>query len=99
MTKDLIKHLNTINMKINIDSLFPVFLFGLLTLVSSCGSSVETERKIQAIDTNNTLKLATYNYNGPSTYTYEGCEYIVVVNGSATWGSHKGNCKNPIHKK
>ena len=41
MTKDLIKHLNTINMKIN----------------------------------------------------------IVVVNGSATWGSHKGNCKNLIHKK
>jgi len=32
-------------------------------------------------------------------YTLEGCEYIVVSpgNGHFTWGSHKGNCKNPIH--
>jgi hypothetical protein len=28
---------------------------------------------------------------------YEGCEYIVIDNGNATWGSHKGNCNNPIH--
>ena len=32
-------------------------------------------------------------------YTYESCEYIVVELGSSKWGSHKGNCKNPIHKK
>ena len=31
------------------------------------------------------------------TYTLEGCEYIVANYGSSTWGSHKGNCKNPIH--
>ena len=30
-------------------------------------------------------------------YTLEGCEYIVVGNGNGRWGSHKGNCKNPIH--
>lgn len=31
-------------------------------------------------------------------YTLEGCEYIVVGVGNNRWGSHKGNCKNPIHK-
>lgn len=30
-------------------------------------------------------------------YTLEGCEYIVVGYGNTRWGSHKGNCKNPIH--
>ena len=31
-------------------------------------------------------------------YTYEGCEYIKVGYGKSIWGSHKGNCENPIHK-
>jgi hypothetical protein len=31
-------------------------------------------------------------------YTLEGCEYIVVGVGNSKWGSHKGNCKNPIHQ-
>ena len=31
------------------------------------------------------------------TYTLEGCEYIVVGNGNL--GTHKGNCKNPIHNR
>ena len=30
-------------------------------------------------------------------YTFQGCEYIVVDQGAGRWGSHKGNCKNPIH--
>lgn len=38
-----------------------------------------------------------YNLNVDG-YTYEGCEYIVVGPAGKTWGSHKGNCKNPIHK-
>lgn len=32
-------------------------------------------------------------------YTLEGCEYIVADSGYGKWGSHKGNCKNPIHKE
>ena len=32
-------------------------------------------------------------------YSYEGCEYIVVGYGDSKWGTHKGNCKNPIHNK
>jgi hypothetical protein len=31
-------------------------------------------------------------------YTLEGCEYVVIGVGNTRWGSHKGNCKNPIHK-
>ena len=31
-------------------------------------------------------------------YTYEGCEYIKIGYGKSIWGSHKGNCQNPIHK-
>jgi hypothetical protein len=29
---------------------------------------------------------------------YDSCEYVVVGHGTRAWGSHKGNCKNPIHK-
>ena len=29
--------------------------------------------------------------------TLDGCEYIIVGDGSGKWGSHKGNCKNQIH--
>ena len=32
-------------------------------------------------------------------YTYQGCEYMAVGPKNRRWGSHKGNCKNPIHKK
>lgn len=32
-----------------------------------------------------------------SIYIIDSCEYIVFHNGNATWGSHKGNCKNSIH--
>ena len=32
-------------------------------------------------------------------FTYGGCEYIRVGYGQSAWGSHKGNCTNPIHKK
>ena len=31
-------------------------------------------------------------------FTYGGCTYIKVGYGQSTWGSHKGNCTNPIHK-
>lgn len=31
-------------------------------------------------------------------YTLEGCEYVVSGWGNSRWGSHKGNCKNPIHQ-
>jgi hypothetical protein len=34
-----------------------------------------------------------------SIYVIDSCEYIIVHNGNATWGSHKGNCSNPVHNR
>lgn len=48
------------------------------------------------MELDNTSKYYDQNYN---VYTLEGCEYIVVGVGNSKWGSHKGNCKNPIHAK
>ena len=39
------------------------------------------------------------SYNNYEEYSLEGCQYIVVGSGTDRWGSHKGNCSNPIHKK
>jgi hypothetical protein len=36
-------------------------------------------------------------YKNVTEFTYGGCEYIRVGFGQSTWGSHKGNCTNPIH--
>jgi hypothetical protein len=38
-------------------------------------------------------------YTNVTEYTYGGCEYIKVGYLQNAWGSHKGNCSNPIHKK
>ena len=38
-------------------------------------------------------------YKNVTEFTYGGCEYIKVGYGQSAWGSHKGNCINPIHKK
>ena len=32
-------------------------------------------------------------------YTYDGCEYVKFNSTDYSWGGHKGNCSNPIHKK
>jgi hypothetical protein len=47
------------------------------------------------MELDNTSQYYDQNYK---VYTLEGCEYIVVGVGKTQWGSHKGNCKNPIHK-
>lgn len=46
------------------------------------------------MELDNTSKYYDQNYN---IYTLEGCEYIVVGYGQSRWGTHKGNCKNPVH--
>ena len=42
--------------------------------------------------------LSEYYNEHYDVYALDGCEYIVVGVGNNRWGSHKGNCKNPIHK-
>ena len=36
--------------------------------------------------------------NKATTIIIDSCEYVFVPFNNASWGSHKGNCKNPIHK-
>ena len=49
-----------------------------------------------------TLSLASCNANKPpldiEVVEWDGCQYVVSFIGShSNWGTHKGNCKNPIH--
>ena len=48
---------------------------------------------------NDVKELDSTGYNGVEVVSYDSCEYIVTGYGNARWGSHKGNCKNPIHYK
>ncbi len=66
----------------------------LLTLVSCDEQKSET-----VVEPPKELSKTTENYyQRVSEFTYEGCEYIRVGFGKSIWGSHKGNCTNPIHK-
>jgi hypothetical protein len=67
----------------------------LLTLVSCKEQESET-----VVEPPKELSKTTDNYyQRVVEYTYEGCEYIKVGYSKSIWGAHKGNCKNPIHKK
>jgi len=62
----------------------------IMTLMVSCSS----RHKQKEIHTYNIDSLENSDY---SIYIIDSCEYIIFYNGSSTWGSHKGNCKNPKH--
>ena len=62
----------------------------LMTLMVGC-SSREKQKEVNVYDIDS-LKHLDY-----SIYIIDSCEYIVYYSGSSSWGSHKGNCKNPIH--
>ena len=70
-----------------------VALVGLLAVIG-CADSSKQKPNPHKMELDNTSKYLDQNYK---VYTLEGCEYIVVGNGNGRWGSHKGNCKNPIH--
>ena len=61
----------------------------------SCDEQPKVKEKPQKPEV---LSKETENYYQRVTeYTYEGCDYIKVGFGKSVWGTHKGNCKNPIH--
>lgn len=65
-----------------------------MTLLS-CEAKPEEKKNLGA----NELSKETENYyQRVIEYKYEGCEYIKVGFGKSIWGSHKGNCSNPIHR-
>ena len=62
--------------------------------VIGCADNRDRTQNPHKMELDNSSKYYDENYK---IYTLEGCEYIVVGYGNAQWGSHKGNCKNPIH--
>lgn len=73
------------------------FAWSLGFIVVSCNPETRgpkaPESKRMELDTNSRYYDQQYKV-----YTLEGCEYLVVGSGDLRWGSHKGNCKNPIHQ-
>ena len=72
----------------------------ILLLLNACQSEQDRQKSIKdsqstELDSNST------HYNKQFTiYTLDSCQYVVVSPGTNyTWGSHKGDCTNPIHNK
>jgi len=72
-----------------------LFIFFLTLGFSACnedrGPKAPSSKRLEL---DSTSRYSDQNYK---VYTLEGCEYVVVGYGKDRWGSHKGNCKNPIH--
>ena len=80
------------------NKIFNIFSLSLVLIVlGSCEVDTKKTKPINPhrMELDNTSQYYDQNYK---VYTLEGCEYIVVGVGKTQWGSHKGNCKNPIHK-
>lgn len=85
---------------VNVGSLFAMIIGFLLGMILITLVSCEEQKSTTVVEPPKELSKTTDNYyRRVSEFTYEGCEYIKVGYGNSIWGSHKGNCKNPIHKK
>ena len=72
-------------------SIVVIILLCIMSLMVGCtGREKQKEISVYDVDTLDT------EY---SIYIIDSCEYIIFYGGSSTWGSHKGNCNNPIHYK
>ena len=83
-------------MKKNILFLMLATIISICFVVPSCvndGPKAPKSKQME-LDTNSQYYDQQYRV-----YTLEGCEYIVCGQGTTRWGSHKGNCKNPIHNE
>ena len=71
----------------------------ILILLNACQSEQERQQSIK--DTQSTvLDSTSTDYRKQFTiYTLDSCQYVVVGMGNSRWGSHKGDCTNPIHKQ
>lgn len=69
-----------------------------LTVVALALTSCEgNNNSLKSKDTDATYGLYETNIEQ---ITFEGCQYIGKFGGYNTdWGTHKGNCNNPIHSK
>lgn len=76
-----------------------MILFGslMLLLMTSCDDNKDQKApQSKRMELDSTSRYSDQNYK---VYTLEGCEYVSIGYGKERWGSHKGNCKNKIHKE
>jgi hypothetical protein len=74
-----------------------IFVILLLLLMTSCDENKDQKApQSKRMELDSTSQYYDQNYK---VYILEGCEYIVSGVGNNRWGSHKGNCKNLIHKQ
>lgn len=71
----------------------------ILLLLNACQSEKERTQSIKDSQSTVLDSTSTYSNRNFIIYTLDNCQYIVVGNGSHQWGSHKGDCTNPIHNK
>ena len=67
-------------------------------LLLSCQSEEERQERIKANQSKMLDSTSTDNYKQFKIYTLDSCQYVVVGYGDYRWGSHKGDCTNPIHQ-
>jgi hypothetical protein len=70
----------------------------LALIISSCNQMNANMKKPKEPPVGELTKGPNF-YNSYREYSLEGCQYIVVGFGNQRWGTHKGNCSNPIHNK
>jgi uncharacterized membrane protein len=69
-----------------------IFSLCIMTLMVGCSE----RQKQKEVGVYNVDTLSHTNY---SIYIIDSCEYVIFYGGSSTWGSHKGNCSNPMHNR
>jgi hypothetical protein len=67
-------------------------------LLLSCQTEEERQERIKANQSTVLDSTSTYYYKQFKIYTLDSCQYVVVGIGNSRWGSHKGDCTNPIHQ-
>jgi len=72
-----------------------LFLLCSSLITSACNNGAVKTPSSHRMELDSTSEYHDQNYK---IYTLEGCEYVVIGYGNSRWGSHKGNCKNPIHQ-
>jgi uncharacterized protein YcfL len=70
------------------------YILLLLTSILLFACQSEEERQERIKDNQSTVLDST----STDYYTLDNCQYIVVGAGNSRWGSHNGDCTNPIHQ-
>ena len=71
----------------------------ILLLLNACQSEQERQQSIKDNQSKMLDSTSTDYYKQFKIYTLDNCQYVVVGIGTGRWGSHKGDCTNPIHNK